>query len=126
MYLVLSWLGNALALIITDWLLPGISIFNFSGNFLSWENLRVALLATLVIGLINTFIRPVLLFLTAPLNFLTLGLFTFVVNAIVLYIASWIFGPQFRIDSFWWAIIAAAVLSIVSTVIASLIKDLVK
>ncbi|OGE30635.1 hypothetical protein A2631_03705 [Candidatus Daviesbacteria bacterium RIFCSPHIGHO2_01_FULL_44_29] len=116
MRLIVSILANALALLITDWLLSGISIADF----------KTAVLAAIIIGLINTFIRPVLLFLTAPLNFLTLGLFTFVVNAIVLSIASWILGAGFVIENFWWAILAAAVLSIVSTTLSSLLRDVTR
>lgn len=114
MGLVLKIILNAGALLITDWLLSGLLI----------ADIKTAVLAAIIIGLINTFIRPILLFLTAPLNFLTLGLFTFVVNAMVLSIASWILGPGFAITNFWWAILAAAVLSVVSTALSSFLKDL--
>ena len=114
MGLLIKLVVNAGALWITDWLLSGMHIADF----------KTALLAAILVGLINTFIRPVLLILTAPINILTLGLFTFVVNAIVLYLASAILGPSFQFDSFLWAIYAAFVLSVVSTVLSSALKDL--
>lgn len=114
MRLLFRLLLNALALIITDWLLTGFRIADY----------KTVILAAIVIGLINTFIRPILLFLTAPLNFLTLGLFTFVVNAVVLSITAWILGPSFVLDDFRWSIFAAVVLSVVSTTISMALKDL--
>lgn len=114
MRLVATLLINALALILTDKLLPG---FEMVGQ-------TTPILAAIILGLINTFIRPILLFLTAPLNILSLGLFTFVVNAIVLSIAGWIMGEAFILENFWWAILAAAVLSVISTAISHLVKDL--
>ncbi len=114
MGLIIFILLNSLALIITDWLLPGFNIADY----------QTAILAAIVIGLINTFIKPFLLFITAPLNFMTLGLFAFVVNAVVLSLTSWILGSTFILDSFWWAIMAAAVLSVVSTALSTLARDL--
>lgn len=114
MGLVIFILLNSFALIITDWLLPGFTIADY----------KTAILAAIVIGLINTFIKPFLLFLTAPLNFITLGLFTFVVNAFVLSLTAWILGTAFTLDGFWWAIMAAAVLSVVSTALSTLARDL--
>jgi len=105
---------NSLALLVTDLLLAGLTI----------ATPLTTVLAAIVIGLINTFIRPVLVFLTAPLNLLTLGLFSFVINAIVLSVTAWILGSAFQIDNFWWAILAAAVLSVVSTILAMVLKDL--
>lgn len=117
MGLLINLLANAVALLVTSWLLSsGIHVFDF----------KTALLAAIILGLVNTFIKPILLFLTAPLNFLTLGLFTFVINALMLLLVSAILGSTFRIDSFWWALLGAAVLSVVSTVLSTLVKDLGK
>lgn len=113
MNLILSLVLNAFALIATAYLVPGFHVTGF----------KTALLAAIVLGIINTFIKPVLSFLTAPLTFLTFGLFAFVVNAIVLWLASLVVrGVQ--IESALSAIIAAAVLSIISTILAMLLKDL--
>ncbi len=114
MYLLLALLLNALALIITSKIVPGFMLSDYGS----------ALLAAVVLGVINTFIKPVLLFLTAPLNFLTLGLFTFVVNAIVLVMTDTVIDGM-KIDHFWpTAILAALVLSIVSTILSMVLQDL--
>src|SRR6185437_5655133 len=78
MNLLITLLLNAVALLLTAQIVPGFHVASFT----------TAILAAIVIGFINTFIRPVLLLLTLPLNFLTLGLFTFVINAVVLWLAS--------------------------------------
>src|SRR5579872_5800733 len=114
MYLLLALLLNALALIITSKIVPGITLTDYTS----------ALLAAIVLGVINTLIKPLLLFLTAPLNFLTLGLFTFVVNAIVLSLTAFVV-PGFHIASFWpSAILGAIVLSLVSTILSMVLEDL--
>lgn len=113
MSILISLVLNALALIITAKLVPGFHVSSFT----------IALLAAIVLGLINTFIKPVLIFLTLPLNILTLGLFTFVVNAIVLWLASLIVSGLI-IDSALSGILAAIVLSVVSTILSSLAKDI--
>lgn len=113
MYLLLALLLNALALIITSKIVPGFTLEDYSS----------ALLAAVVLGVINTFIKPVLLFLTAPLNFLTLGLFTFVVNAVVLVMTDTIIDGM-KIDYFWpTAILAALVLSFVATILSMVLRD---
>ncbi len=115
MRLLLGWLFNAVALLITAYLVPGIHVSGFS----------TALVAAIILGVVNTLIRPVLLLLTAPINLLTLGLFTFVVNAVLLMLVSGIV-PGMAIDSFMWALLAAVVLSFVSTVLSHLLQDLGK
>lgn len=115
MSLLISWILNAAALYITAKLVPGIHL----------SDIMSALLAAIVIGFINSFIRPLLLFLTAPINLLTLGLFTFVINAGVLWLAAQVV-PGFRVDSLSWAILAAIVLSFISTILSHLLKDLRK
>lgn len=115
MRLLISWLLNAVALLITAYLVPGIHVSGFSA----------ALIAAIILGLVNSFIRPLLLLLTAPINLLTMGLFTFVVNAVLLMIVSGVV-PGMAIDSFGWALLAAVVLSFVSTVLSMLLKDLGK
>ena len=73
------------------------------------------LVAALVLGLLNAIIRPIFVFLTFPITIVTLGLFLIVINAIMLELTAF-FVPGFRIESFWWAIIGAVLLSIVSLV----------
>lgn len=115
MGLLISWVFNALALIVATYLVPGFHVSSF----------KVALLAALVVGLINIFIKPVLLILTAPINLLTLGLFTFVVNAVVLWLASLVV-PGMVIDNLTSGILAAVVISLVSTIFAHILSDISK
>lgn len=115
MRLVLTLLLNVLALVITAYIVPGFKV----------ADLTTAIFAAIVIGVINTFIRPVLLFLTAPLNFLTLGLFSFVVNAVVLWLATLVV-PGLFLESALSALLAAVVLAVISTVLSALLHDLAK
>ncbi len=113
MYLLIALILNILALVATTYLVPGFSFANFS----------TLILAAIIIGVLNTFIRPFLLFLTAPINFLTLGLFTFVVNALILRLAALIV-PGFSVDGWGSALLAAVVLAVISIVLSLLVKDL--
>ncbi len=98
---------NALALLLVSKFLRGIRIDDFV----------TALLAALVIGILNALVRPVLLLLTLPLNILSLGLFTFVINAIILWLTA-IAVPGFGIDRFFpTAILAAILLAIINMLI---------
>lgn len=98
---------NALALLLVSRLLPGIRVDSFV----------TALLAALVIGILNALVWPVLFLLTLPLNILTLGLFTFVISAIILWLAA-IAVPGFAIDRFFpTAILAAIVLAVINMLI---------
>ena len=115
MQIILALVLNALALIVTAYIVPGIQVANFT----------TALLAAIVLGVVNTFIKPILSFVTAPLTVVTLGLFTFVVNAVVLFIVSAIV-PGVTVNGWMPAILGAVVLSIVSTVLNSMLKDLGK
>lgn len=113
MILILKLLGNALALLLTDYIVPGFEIQGFP----------TSLLAAIVLGVVNTFIKPILVILTLPLNILTLGLFTFVINAIMLWIVASIV-PGMELGGLWDTILAAIVLSFVSTAISMFFRDL--
>ena len=112
MAILLRWVINALALLALTQLLEGFSVSGF----------YIALIAALVLGLINAVIRPVLLFFTLPINILTLGLFTFVVNAALLWFVS-TFIQGFTITDFWTALGAAIFLWVVSTLTNWMIKQ---
>lgn len=102
-HLLLRWVLNALALLIVDRLVVGFSIDSF----------YIALIAALVLGFVNAVIRPVLLILTLPITFLTLGLFTFVINALmIIFVASFVDG--FVVDGFSVALQAALLLWLMS------------
>lgn len=103
---IIHWIVSALAVILAAYVLPGVHVTGFVA----------ALIAALVLGLINAFIKPVLKVMTLPLNILTLGLFTLVLNALLVMLAAKIV-PGFTIDGFLWAVIFAVVLAIVSAVL---------
>ena len=100
------------------WLVTTISIFIVANLFhlIHFEDLEVLVLASLVLGILNVFVRPVLIFLTLPINILSLGFFTLIINAFLLYLASFIV-PGFEITSFWKAFWAALLISLVSAMI---------
>ena len=97
-------LATALGLLVVDILFPGVSIANFPA----------AIVAAIVIGLVNAFIRPVLQVLSLPLTFITLGLFSFILNGILLWLAS-IIVPGFTVSGLVAFIFAPIVLSFSST-----------
>ena len=111
MRFVIRWLINAVALYLTTLVVPGVRVPNFGA----------ALLAALVLGIVNAVIRPIALILTLPFNILTLGLFTFVVNAAMLYLVSSV--TALRLDNFLSALLGAIVLSLVSTILTHLVAD---
>ena len=107
-----SLICTALALGLGAYLLGGVSL----------DGIVPALIAALVLGLVNALIRPVLLFLTLPINLLTLGLFTFVINAALLCLAAWL-APGFAIASFWSALALAVIVAVVNAVVGGLFRD---
>lgn len=82
-----------------------------------------AVLTALVLAIVNAVIRPVVSILSLPVTILTLGLFTLVINALMLYIAAAVIGPGFVIAGFWQAIVAALLISVVSTWLSSRLVD---
>ena len=108
--LLLVWFINAAALFALPYIFTSIHVSTFGA----------ALVAALVLGLINTLIRPVLLLLTLPVTVLTLGLFIFVINGLLFWAAgSWLEG--FRVDGFWAGVFGAIVFSLVSWALSSLL-----
>ncbi|HEY6873567.1 MAG TPA: phage holin family protein [Geobacteraceae bacterium] len=103
MGLIVNWLIYALAILITAYLLPGVALSGFPA----------ALATAVVLGLANTFIRPVLLLLTLPINIITLGLFTLVINALLILLASAIV-PGFQVGGFWRAVLFSLILTLVN------------
>jgi putative membrane protein len=110
MRLLALWLVNALALMAVAYLLPGIAVSSF----------MVALIASLVLGLVNAVLRPVLILLTLPATLLTLGLFIFVINGLLFwFVGSFISG--FVVSGFWWGVSGAIAYSIVSWALSALL-----
>ncbi|MFM7440970.1 MAG: phage holin family protein, partial [Snowella sp.] len=99
---LITWLITAVALLVTAQLVPGIEIENF------W----VAVVAAIIMGLINAIVKPILIFFTLPLTILTFGLFLFVVNAISFSLVAY-FTPGFSVNSFWDALFGSIVLSVI-------------
>lgn len=110
--LLLRWLILSLAILAASYVLEGIEV----GGFLP------ALIAAAILGILNAFLRPILLLLTLPLNILTLGLFTFVINAGLLLLVSRVI-TGFAINSFWTALVGSLLISVVSWLLTSLISD---
>lgn len=115
MQIVVALVLNAVALLATAYIVPGFKVADFT----------TAVLAAIVLGVVNTFIKPVLSYLTAPLSVVTLGLFAFVVNAVVLFIVSYVV-PGLKIDGWIPAILGAVVLSVVSIALSSVLRDVGK
>ena len=111
MYLILRWLINALAIIGIAYYLPGVGI----------SGLYAALIAALILGIINALIRPILIILTLPVNILTLGLFTLIINAFLFWFASTIV-QGFTVADFRTAFWGALIMWIVSWVTNLLLK----
>lgn len=103
MRLLLVWLINALALLALPYVVPSIKVDGFV----------TAVIAALVLGLVNTLIRPLLVLLTLPATILTLGLFIFVINGLLFWmVASFVDG--FRVGGFWSAVLGAVVYALIS------------
>jgi len=105
MHLIFRWVLNTLALFIVVTLVPGFY----------YRSVVSLALAALVLGLLNAVVRPILFVLTLPLTIVTLGLFLLVLNAIMLELTAMLV-PGFRIENFWWAVVGAVVLTVVSLV----------
>jgi putative membrane protein len=110
MKLLLVWLINAVALIAVAYLMPGVAVASFT----------TALVAALILGLINAVVRPVLVLLTLPVTIVTLGLFIFVLNGLLFWmVGSWIQG--FVVEGFWSGVFGAIVFSLVSWALSALL-----
>ncbi|EAC8502332.1 phage holin family protein [Listeria monocytogenes] len=94
-----------------------------SGFFTSFhvDGFMTALLASFILAILNMLIRPILLLLTLPINIFTLGLFTFVVNAIMLEMTTFFIGDSFQIDGFGTALILAAIMAFANMIINSVL-----
>ena len=110
MRLLLNWLLSAISLLIVSRVVPGFYVHGF----------MAALIAALVIGLVNATLGLFLKLITLPLTFLTLGLFWWVINALMLMFASTLLSPDFVVRGFWPAFWGAIVLSLVNMVLKSL------
>ena len=106
MVLLVRWILFALAIVFVAWLVPGIEV----------ENFQSAMLVTVIIALINIFIRPLIVFITLPINILTLGIFTLVINALLLMLAGYL-APGVDVEGFLSAFIGSVVLAFLGLII---------
>ena len=112
LYIITRWLIITVAILIASKLVPGIH-----------ADLNTAVIAAGVLGLVNIFIRPILVFLTLPLSILTLGLFYFVINAFLLELVARLVGSGFTIDNFFAALLGSLIISFVSWLANSFIYN---
>lgn len=108
--ILIRWFILTLAILLSAYLIDGIAVTGFFPAFL----------AAAVLGILNAFFRPILLILTLPVNVLTFGLFTFVVNALLLKMASGVISG-FDIQGFWAAVLGALVIGVVSWLLNSFV-----
>jgi len=112
MRLLLVWILNAIALLAVAYLYPGVQV----------QNWKAAAIAALVLGLVNTLVKPILVLLTLPVTILTLGLFLLVINALLFWgVAQLIEG--FHVSGFWAALLGAILYSVIGWLLSMLIPD---
>jgi len=100
-----SWLINTLAVLIT------VLILN---PHIRYQNTLDLFAAALLLGTLNAFFRPIMMFFAMPLLILTLGLFMIVINACLLYVVHWLMGTHFEVESFGWAMLGSLIISVIS------------
>jgi putative membrane protein len=107
--MLINWFISGVAVFISAYVLPGVHVTDFV----------TALIVALVLGVINVIVKPILFVLTLPITLLTLGLFTFILNALMIMLAD-AFVKGFTVDGFIWALLFSLVLSIVNSFFLSL------
>ncbi|MCK8602789.1 phage holin family protein [Desulfoferrobacter suflitae] len=110
--LFIRWLILTVSIIAASYIIGGIRVDSFFS----------AVFAAAILGVLNAFFRPILLVLTLPINILTLGLFTFVINALMLKMASGVI-PGFHVYGFWAAVFGALIISVVNWLLLSFVSD---
>ena len=110
--MIARFIVSALAVWITAYTLEGVTV----------EPWWAAMLVALVLGLINTLVRPTVKLLALPINILTLGLFTLVINALMVMLCSWVVSSHFKVDSFLWALAFSIVMALVNWVLSLFVK----
>jgi putative membrane protein len=110
MQLLLGWAINAGVLLLLPYVLPAVQVSGFG----------TALLVALVLGLLNAIVRPILVLLTLPITVLTLGLFLFIINGLMFWLVARMLDG-FTVTSFWWAVLAALIYSVISSFVSSVL-----
>lgn len=110
--LLLHWVITAAIILMISNIMPGIQIASFG----------TAMIAAVIMGLVNFFIRPLLSILTLPLNFLTLGLFSFVINALMFALVAWLV-PGFEVNNFMSALGGSILMAIMTSVLGMFLPE---
>ena len=111
--LLISWVSNVAALFVASWALSGVTYGD------EWWTL---LIAAAVFTVVNAWIKPIVALLSIPFIIVTLGLFYFLINVLMLYVTDWVV-PDFEIETFWWGVLAAIIVSIVNGLLHMLLPD---
>jgi putative membrane protein len=111
--LLIRWVSNVVALYVAAWLLSGVTYGD------QWWTLLVA---AAVFTVVNVWVKPVVAVLSIPFIVITLGIFYFLINVLMLYVTDWVV-PQFEIDTFWWGVLAAIIVSVVNGILQMLLPD---
>ena len=111
--LLVRWACNVIALFVAAWILSGVSYGN------QWWTLFIA---AAVFTLVNAWVKPILTVLSIPFIVVTLGLFYFLINVLMLYVTDWIV-PDFEIKTFWWGVLAAIIVSIMNGLLNLFLPD---
>lgn len=112
MRLLLSLLLNTLAVGVAAYVLPGVHV----------DGPAAALVVAIVLAVVNIIVKPLLVLLTFPITVVTLGLFMFVINALMIMLTDWIV-PGFTVDGFWWALLFSLVVSLVGSFLNALAHE---
>lgn len=125
MRFLLSLVANALALWLTTLIVAGVRVVPFNDDTLG--TVLSYLFVALIFGIVNGFVGSIVRVVAFPLYILTLGLFSLIVNALLLLLASWLtglFSFGLEIDGFWWAVLGGLVLAILSSIIGAILRPL--
>ena len=108
-HILVSWIVTTLAILVVTYVLPGVRV----------SSLGAAVVAAAILGILNALVRPILIILTLPLTIVTLGLFLFVINALMFQLAGSLVSG-FHVDSFWSALLGSLIVSIISYIMLSI------
>jgi len=110
--MILRFLLNGLAVVLTAYLLPGVSV----------EDYWTALIVAFVLAIVNLIVKPILVIFTIPITVITLGLFLLVINALMILLVDY-FVDGFSVNGFWWALAFSLILSVFNSLFSDLTKD---
>jgi putative membrane protein len=111
--LLIRWVSNVVALYVAAWLLSGVTYGD------QWWMLLVA---AAVFTVVNAWVKPFVALLSIPFIVITLGVFYFLINVLMLYVTDWVV-PEFEISTFWWGVLAAIIVSVVNGILHPLLPD---